>query len=113
MIVENWRVALQNLPGRFDKALYIYRKHGDKLEYITAQGLATTVDTGADITPVLTLNEEMLYALAEELSGKDYKPKDLGKVEGLYEAQSDHLADLRHLLKLPPPIITISGKKHD
>lgn len=112
MIIENWCVQLQPLPGSYKKALYIFRKHGDKTEYVSSNGIAKMVSIGDLIDPLMTLDEDMIYALVEELTGKGYKPKDLGKVEGLYEAQSDHLTDLRHLLKLPPPIITISEKKH-
>lgn len=111
MIVENWKVQLQLLPGRFDKALYIYRKHGEQIEFIRPDGKAEITSWGTKIEPVLTLDEAMIHAMVEELTNSGYKPKDLGKVEGLYEAQSEHLADLRHLLKLPESITTVQVKK--
>lgn len=107
MYVENWKVRLQEEIGRFSKGLFIYRKHGEKMEYMGKEGVSHLVEWGDVIEPVLSLEPEMLQTLFDELQSNGYKPKELGKVEGLYEAQSDHLADLRHLLKLPRLLITM------
>lgn len=111
MIIGNWQVKIQELPGRYSKALHIWRKVGDKYEHMQPNGEVKILEPAAYIAePLLVLDEQMLQSLAEELTGQGYKPKDLGKVEGLYEAQTKHLEDLRHLLKIPKPIISITSR---
>lgn len=62
----------------------------------------TTYDENAaiPISASLRLSPEMLQALANALSEANIRPKEAGKTEGLLEAQSEHLKDLRTLLKL-------------
>ena len=63
----------------------------------------TTDPTQPEAT--LTLNHlestPFVQAMASALSEYGIKPDNEHKVHGLYEAQSHHLKDLRHMLKLP------------
>jgi len=56
---------------------------------------------GVEPKPTLILPDEVLQAFAEALLKGGYKPKDQSRVEGVLEAQSKHLEDMRFLLKLP------------
>lgn len=83
---------------------------GRKLLWIvsrTAQGRTVsysdreeTFTEGAAAKPSLFLTDEDLPLLMNELSRLGVKLPEQSKVEGLYEAQSEHLRDLRKLLKL-------------
>lgn len=46
--------------------------------------------------------EEFLLAMAEALDDAKIKTEKDAKLQGTLDALRDHLADLRHLLKLPP-----------
>lgn len=48
----------------------------------------------------LSLTDKEMTLLVTELQSMGVRPKEQSKVEGLYEAQSEHLKDLRQFLKL-------------
>jgi hypothetical protein len=92
------------LMARYD--IYYYRRtQGYKSAVVRQNGFTITEeefdDTSASpVAPTLTLTREMLQQLANELNFLNIKPEVSSKIEGLYEAQTKHLIDLRTLLKL-------------
>lgn len=107
-----WKVRLAEYPGRLGLDLFIFRRTYGDMEYLIGDKVET-VERGMAIPPTLHLEQEMLIGLAEQLFTRGIKPADAGKTEGLYEAQSAHLDDLRHLLKLPKTPIIIEKRSLD
>jgi len=52
------------------------------------------------VRPNVSLNREMLQSLLVEITNIGVKLPEQSNVEGKYQAQSEHLKDLRKLLKL-------------
>lgn len=52
------------------------------------------------VRPNMSLNKEMLQSLLIEITNIGIKLPEQSNVEGKYQAQSEHLKDLRKLLKL-------------
>ncbi len=52
------------------------------------------------LRPNVSLNKEMLQSLLVEITNIGIKLPEQSNVEGRYQAQSEHLKDLRKLLKL-------------
>lgn len=98
--MDAWEIKISDLPGRYAKALYIFRRTHDRKIVVQHGDTEDTYELGTDIKPTLLLEPDLLQALADELQALNVKPKDAPKIEGLYEAQSKHLADLRFMLKL-------------
>lgn len=93
------------LRGVFD--IFYYRKGpGHSIYLLKQDGFLLTEEevsqNGIADKATLSLSREMLQQLADELEKLRIKPEISSKVEGLYEAQSEHLKDLRTILKLPP-----------
>ena len=91
------------MMNRFD--IYYYRKTTGYKNAVVYQDGFTVIEKEVDegsmkVAPTLTLSREMLQQLANELNYLNIKPELSSKIEGLYEAQSKHLTDLRTLLKL-------------
>jgi len=98
---NEYKVAIQSDPMRMGYNLYIYRKTYDNKTLIVQTDQEVEIPTdGATRENSLFLTEEMLQGLATALQDINVKPKLASKTEGLYEAQSEHLKDLRKLLKL-------------
>lgn len=52
--------------------------------------------------PTFTLDTDVLQKLCTLfMEETKFKPRNVSEIEGKYSAQSKHLEDLRHLLKLP------------
>lgn len=100
MLFDDIQVKIVEQPGRFEKALYIYSVTHDKKISVLYSDEEKTFDYGTEPKPTLLLRTDQLQALFDVLAANGMKPRDLGKVEGLYEAQNEHLKDLRKLLKL-------------
>lgn len=50
------------------------------------------------VKPTYHFEHDVARELVTALTKEGYKPADLGKVEGLYEAQSKHLTDLQRIV---------------
>lgn len=101
----NRKVILRDRPGSYGKELYIYTEGPDGTARFETQkdGLMTEtiVQRGEMMPPpALILMPEDLQLFMDELARLNVRPTEAGKTEGLYEAQSKHLADLRQMLKL-------------
>jgi hypothetical protein len=105
MRVGDWKVEIQVQPGRIAPALFIYRvtPYG-KMEFVKkmGEGYVTfeTVEEGA-AQPFIEMPMEILEAFYMALNRK-FLPKSGSHTEGKLEAMTNHLSDLRHMLKLPP-----------
>lgn len=98
------KLFIKDNPMMRGKELYIYTELSDgKVRLETRDGdIATSrdYDRYEAIPHTLMLRDEDLQLLADELQRLNIRPREAGKTEGLYEAQSSHLSDLRQLLKL-------------
>lgn len=102
-----WLVKIVEDGPTYFRNVWFYRRSGGKTVVLTFAGetaTETVYDEGAAIPIVasMKLSPEMLQALANELQRLNIRPKEAGKTEGLLEAQTEHLKDLRALLKLKP-----------
>jgi len=100
--MEKWQVKLIDSPMVFGTDLIIYRRHLGKV-YIYKDNIVQEIPEGQaynknDVT--LHLEPEMLQDLMDALHNMNVKPTEAKKTEGLLEAQTAHLQDLRKLLKL-------------
>lgn len=102
MINQGWKIQLVNNPAKLGSDLYVfYRRYDGKTIILKQDGSEEIVDEyGSVSAPTMHLLPEMLQALADALRDEGIKPKEASKTEGLLEAQSKHLEDLRKLLKL-------------
>lgn len=101
---NEWIVKIVDSPGRFEKELWIFRKAigGGTEVWYGGEDKIETFAYGAEIPkPSMRLSPDMLYALQSALSGLGIRPDHESVAEGKLEATEAHLADLRHLLKLP------------
>lgn len=98
------KLTLRENPAMLGMELYIYTRLTDgKIEVETQNGdtLERKVyERGEMIPRTLFLSMDDLQDLADELRRINVRPREAGKTEGLLEAQSEHLKDLRKLLKL-------------
>jgi hypothetical protein len=104
--MENWLVKIAEDGPSFYKNVWFFRRGANgKTIVLTFEGeIATETEydeRGAlPIAPSMKLSPDMLQALADALSGAGIRPTEASKTEGLLEAQTAHLKDLRKLLKL-------------
>ena len=101
-------VDVRNHPLTFGKDIFIYERRADGTvgvyhpqpdgTMLVESFQPGTADTPA---PTFTLDNFVLEKLVELLIDSGIRPKDVSVVEGKLEAQTKHLEDLRHLLKLP------------
>ncbi len=101
-----YKIIVRENPmmGNFDIFMY---KNTPQGRYFVTQEKGTQTETkieeGAycrDLKPNLSLHRDMLQQLLQEITNLGVKLPDESKVRGQYEAQSEHLKDLRQLLKL-------------
>jgi hypothetical protein len=99
---NDWIVKIIESPGRFDLELWVYRRALNGGTEVWYGDSTETFAYGADIKkPSLILSPGMLKALQQALSEKGIRPDHETFALGKLEATEEHLADLRHLLKLP------------
>ena len=53
------------------------------------------------IPPSFFMTKEMLRCIVDAANNNQIEPRTVSVIEGKFDAQSKHLQDLRHLLKLP------------
>ncbi len=97
-----WRVSLRPADFHVGFMLRIYRK-GNNGKYIllTSEGEKEIDPQEVNSTEYsLLLHPEILQEIFNQAQKQNFKPKDQSKAEGMLEAQSEHLKDLRQLLKL-------------
>ncbi len=103
-MIGEWKVKINDFDTFDSVKLYIYRtKPGNSesgTEILGSNGIVSTISRGDQLMPTLEVAREMLPAIMEALIVYGTKPKDQGKTEGQLEAQTEHLQDLRKLLKL-------------
>lgn len=110
MVGKTWKCAIENNYASSWVGILFYEERGDKVTIHRLkkkddeeQGLweSTTQDTFVAIDkPSLYIPRDVLPQLLAALTEQGIKMPSEHKVAGLYEAQSKHLDDLRHLLKL-------------
>lgn len=107
---EGWKIRINRPVARTGHEVFIYRElDGGKIEtYDPGTTIAQTLAMGEAGVP-LYFPEGTLDAMFEALQTKGFKPKDQSFVEGKLEAQTEHLEDLRHMLKLD--VVTIINEK--
>lgn len=100
---NDWVVSIKDDGPTWFKNVWIYKRRGDgRVDVLETGDVVTTHEhnTAIPIKPTFRLEPEMLRAFAEALSQEKIEPRATSKTEGMYEAQSEHLKDLRKLLKL-------------
>lgn len=82
--------------------VFCIQYRGTEPLYLTAEGAWEPFVEGEEPLPIFTLTghstPRVLAALAEAISQQGIQPPERPKLEGLYEAQTAHLADLRRLI---------------
>lgn len=90
------------MMGEFD--IYLFKESPAGRHMIYQDGHTqkeVLIEEGTyQVTPTLKLNKDLLQQLLGEIINRGIELPTKSKVEGLYEAQSFHLRDLRKLLKL-------------
>lgn len=94
------KVTIRSVPWGTTKDVFILRRGMGKVEVLHGDTFETVTEGAIEPKPTITLDDDMLQAFANELQAMNIKPKEASKTEGLLEAQSEHLKDLRKLLKL-------------
>lgn len=96
------KVFLREVFLRQDWEVFLYRERGDAKEFLQPGGALILVDSNyynSDLKPMFTLNQHTAQELIAELQKAGVRPRELTKIEGKYEAQSEHLDDLRNILR--------------
>lgn len=100
----DFHIQILERPGALDKEVYISYREGGKIMLVGFdQGnmIEKIVTPGAvKENPTMILSDHLMQELLRALLDYGIKPTDQSKTEGLYEAQSEHLKDLRTMLKL-------------
>jgi hypothetical protein len=100
MIIENWKIVIQQLPGLISNGIWFTRSNGIERQFLSKDGSIITHEPGGSSPePFLTLEPELLQELVNGLAKNGFKPQE-GRLEGELEATKKHLIDLRQLLKL-------------
>ena len=97
----DWKVEIRQQPATDLREIWIYRRRMDNKTEVVQSDTDTinTYDiTKDDIKPTLKLPYDIFAALVDAIHG--YKPTEGKFTEGKLEAMSEHLKDLRKLLKL-------------
>jgi len=100
-MIENWQIKFIDRPGRMGREMYIFRKGIEENEFIVfpKEYNLETIKKG-DVAPVgLYFTDDMFQQLVDAIH-KDFKPSEGKFTEGKLEAQTEHLKDLKKLLKL-------------
>ena len=99
--MDNWIIKIIDKGYKFTRDIYIYRRVMNGTEVMNGDDTCTIYAEGTQIPdkPTLSLNPEILQAFADALAEIGIKPQK-GFLEGKVESQSEHLKDLRKLLKL-------------
>ena len=94
---EDWKIKIIDKGYKLEREVYIFRKlpNGN----IGMLGVGEIKEGDVLCKPTLELNPEQLQVFADALNEIGIKPQK-GFLEGKVEAQSEHLKDLRKLLKL-------------
>lgn len=95
MKISEWQIKIVDVGYKFTRDIFIFRRLGNEIETIDGK----KCNAGDEIKPALELEPEALQELADELARVGYKPQK-GFEQGKLEAISEHLKDLRKLLKL-------------
>lgn len=98
--MNGWQVEIRENPAMLGADVYIFYRRYDGKTIIFKDKEEVVVEMGARAEPSFHLTDEMLQAFANALSRVEIRPREASKTEGLLEAQSEHLKDLRKLLKL-------------
>jgi hypothetical protein len=98
---DGWEVRITENPATAMRDIYIVRRFPGKVEILQSDmRTVESIDPGAGLAePTMRLSPGIFQALVDEM--KQQKPSEGKFTEGKLDAMSDHLADLRHLLKLP------------
>lgn len=90
----------QFMMGRY--AVFVYYKRDGKRFLRNADGSVTAYDSmgiGAVVPPTFTIPEGDAKDLIKALTEAGVRPVEISKVEGQYEAQGKHLADLQNIIR--------------
>mgnify|MGYP003419977400 CR=1 FL=1 len=97
--MENWNIKIIDEGYRIDRAVYIFRKLGDKTEIFRGKTLEI-IEFEAITEPSFYMSPEMLQEFANALDKNGISPKQ-GFVEGKREATEKHLDDMRKIVFAP------------
>lgn len=93
-------VQRQYFSGQY--AVYVYREINGIRYVQQANGPEFEVQRHSpnpNLKPTFLLDEEIATDLIEALQREGVQPKQLTLIEGQYDAQGKHLADLQNILK--------------
>lgn len=101
--MNDWQVHVEYRPGQLATFIYVSRRFGDKLEFLTKGG-----DEGVTVDRLGAFKDEVYYAkfeddfigrlIVEALDKRGIKAPDQSYVEGKLQATTEHLSDLRKLI---------------
>ena len=103
----DWKIEILDRPAQFLTDIWIYRRgpNGGTIFYsFKGNDVVEEVEHKGGSAPfpaTLTIPCDLKSLLLEALLSKGVKSPDKSFVEGKLEATEEHLADLRHILKLP------------
>ena len=103
--MNEWQIKIQSPIQKIGKEMFLYRKSptGQVSVYNPSNKIEQTLTEGQIVPEEFILyfpDESLLDAVFQSLQRDGYKPKEQSFVEGKFESQSEHLQDLRKLLKL-------------
>ena len=100
---NDWQVYIEYRPGMMSTFIYVSKRAGDSIEFMTKGGteFVTVTDKGAFKDEVYYARFEDDYIgrlLVEALDKRGIKAPSQSFIEGKYEATNSHLQDLRKLI---------------
>jgi hypothetical protein len=103
--MKEWKIRIQSPIYKTGCEMYFYQKTptGQISIYNPSTKISQTLTEGQNVPDEFILyfpDDGLLDALFQSLQTGGYKPKEQSFVEGKLESQSEHLQDLRKLLKL-------------
>lgn len=100
MMYGEWIVDVRHEPAKYGRSIWIYRRDmNGKTILLKSDGTEQEVKYDDSVPPTMYLDENVFQKLIEAI-GPSYKAPEKPYLEGKVEAQSEHLKDLRKLLKL-------------
>jgi hypothetical protein len=97
----NWKAKIVEDFSQLDGAkLYIYRERENGMEVAPALGGITVFVPEGQVVeaPTMLLHRGMAEAILEALLNSGVKPQEQSRVEGVLQATTAHLEDMRRLV---------------
>ena len=105
MITIKEKIIVRQRIGTFTYGIYVFLEKPDGMyqnKQDKGMGYEEKLNNDGVFVdePSIILSKDGLQELLAEITNLGVELPSVSKVHGLYEAQSEHLQDLRHLLKL-------------